>query len=365
MLTSFRNTVLFLFTILFGLCSYAQDMEDKTRIFLSKNIYFDFGEFDLNAIELAKLRSITDQVANDPNIIIKIHAHTDAIGSELDNESLSLKRGQAVKDYFMSNKIPDSLIAMNVFGESDPIATNATSNGRQQNRRATIEVVKLIPNVPMRTIGGKVTDTETGHPIKATVVIRGKTFRDSAQTDDQGYFENEAPLHNVIGIDVFATGYFFETRMMKVTPSNKLELLEFRLPRAKAGETAIIENLYFVGNKAVLLDKSLSILPRLLRFAQLNDTLNLEIGGHVNVPFNIQNSAYIGNANDFHQILSDKRAKLIYDYLTDNGIPEIRMSWKGYSNTKMLFPRPKSEEESQQNRRVEIKILEVIHSLKK
>jgi len=248
-----------------------------------------------------------------------------------------------------------------VYGESAPVASNIDDDGRQQNRRATVEIISqkpvvTKPTVPMSFVEGTVVDKETGEGIPSTIIIRSKTFRDSLQTDDKGYFKKEVPLNAVIGIDVYAPGYFFETQMMKVTGLN-LPSLEFKLPPATMGAVATIKDLFFHGNKAVLLKKSEPTLPKVLLFMQVNKDLKIEIGGHVNYPKN-KNRAYSRGAGPNEQNLSDRRAKMVYDFLLENGISEERMSWKGYSNTQMKFPTTSLEREMAKNRRVEIKVLE-------
>jgi outer membrane protein OmpA-like peptidoglycan-associated protein len=125
------------------------------------------------------------------------------------------------------------------------------------------------------------------------------------------------------------------------------------LSPAKVGETAVLRDLFFVGDEAILLKVSEPELPKILKFMQLNPDLKVEIAGHINGP-----NLVMRNEPLWRQSLSERRAKVVYDYLLKNGIPAGRMTWKGYMNTQMLFPNPKSEQESEQNRRVEIRVVE-------
>lgn len=332
-----------------------------TAVLATEEVYFDFGKHDLRAEDVARLEAILEQIEANEAVILKITAHTDAIGSDGANQMLSQKRGEAVRSYLITKGIPDSLMQVAVYGESAPVASNADDDGRQRNRRATVEVLSqkpLVtkPEIPMSYVEGTVVDKETGEGIPSTIIIRGKDFRDSLLTDTKGYFKKEVPLNAVIGVDVFAPGYFFETQMMKVTGMN-LPTLEFKLPPASVGAIATIKDLFFEGNKAVLLKKSESTLPKVLLFMQVNKDITIEIGGHVNYPKN-KNTAYSRGAGPNEQNLSDRRAKMVYDYLIEHGISEKRMSWKGYSNTQMKFPTTSLEREMAKNRRVEIKVME-------
>ncbi len=358
----------FCLVLLFPFLAFSQSstsVEMLPEVLASEEVYFDFGKHELRADDVAKLESIIAQLKDNEYVKIRITAHTDAIGSDGNNQVLSERRGETVKTFLITKGIPDSLMQVGVYGEHAPVADNDTDDGRQRNRRATVEVVKFTPkkttaapknNVPMGLVEGTVIDKANGKPIQATVIIRSKTFRDSVATDSTGYFSKKVPVNTVVGVDVFAPGYFFETQMMKVSPGIKLPSLDFQLPKAVAGEVAQIRDLFFVGNKAVLLKKSEPILPKVLLFMQINDTLKIEIGGHVNFPYH--HLAYKNKAGKNEQTLSDNRAKLVYDYLIQHGISPSRLSWKGYSNTQMKFPYATKEVKMAENRRVEIRVLE-------
>jgi outer membrane protein OmpA-like peptidoglycan-associated protein len=81
----------------------------------------------------------------------------------------------------------------------------------------------------------------------------------------------------------------------------------------------------------------------------LNSEIRIEIQGHVNAP-GMENSGRIKS-------LSEKRAKAVKSFLKDNGIDGSRLEIMGYGNTEMIYPEPKSVEEEEANRRVEIKII--------
>jgi Outer membrane protein and related peptidoglycan-associated (lipo)proteins len=337
-----------------------------SEVLFQEAIYFDFGKDDLRPEDIQKLEDIIAALEDNEFVKIRITAHTDSIGSTKNNQLLSERRGASVKTFLITKGIPDSLLEVGLFGEHAPIAENHTESGRQQNRRATIELVKykldpppVVPRnkPPMGLVEGTVVDKTTGTPIQATVIIRSKTFRDSVATDSTGYFSKEVPINTVVGIDVFAPGYFFETKMMKV--ASKLQsapTLSFELPPATAGEIAAIRDLFFVGGKAILLPKSKPILPKVLRFMQVNSKLTIEIAGHINLPY--RKGAYFATPSKWEQELSENRAKLVYDFLIKNNINPNRISWKGYGNSEMKFPFATKEVEMSQNRRVEIRVVE-------
>lgn len=355
--------IIFLFPIL----SFGQTATTATNaeVLLQEAVYFDFGKDELRPDDAKKLEDMIAALEDNEYVKIRITAHTDSIGSITNNQLLSERRGKSVKTFLITKGIPDSLLEVGLFGEHAPIAENHTEDGRQRNRRATVELVKykLDPptppkkKLPMGLVEGTVVDKTTGTPIQATVIIRSKTSRDSVATDSTGYFSKEVPINTVVGIDVFAPGYFFETKMLKVASKlTTAPTLTFELPPATAGEIAAIKDLFFVGNKPVLLPHSKPVLPKVLRFMQVNNKLKIEIAGHINLPF--RKGAYFIKPSKQQQTLSENRAKLVYDYLIKNKINPDRISWKGYGNSQMKFPYATKEVQMKQNRRVEIRVIE-------
>jgi OOP family OmpA-OmpF porin len=76
---------------------------------------------------------------------IDIIGHTDSDGSEEYNQALSVRRAESVKDYLVSEDVDASIIDTSGEGESNPVASNATKEGRAQNRRVDINVGVATP----------------------------------------------------------------------------------------------------------------------------------------------------------------------------------------------------------------------------
>lgn len=99
-------------------------------------------DFDKSVLRPDGRKSIDDAVAKlrgvDLEMVIAT-GHTDSIGSDAYNQKLSERRAAAVKEYLVSKGIPASKITTIGKGESQPVATNKTAEGRQKNRRVDIE----------------------------------------------------------------------------------------------------------------------------------------------------------------------------------------------------------------------------------
>jgi outer membrane protein OmpA-like peptidoglycan-associated protein len=345
-----QNLLLFLFSLL-SISALAQspDYEGEQRKLLAQaEVLFDFGKHAITPTADSILQGLGEQLSGEEPQILEITAHTDAIGSPGNNLALSQRRAASVKTHLGALGIPDSLISIATYGESQPVADNDTEEGRQRNRRATVRLFRLIP---MTILEGKVQDQESGKGIQASVVLHSKEYRDSFATDSSGLFRRLVPQNMVMGMDIFAPGYFYDTRMFK-TKERAIPKLEVILPKVKKGEAIDVKNLYFVGNKAILLPGSKPELPKILKFMQLNPFIQVEIAGHINRP----NEAPVAESTwDFQ--LSVRRAKMVHDYLIENNIEPERISFKGYGNSQMKYPQARTEEQMRWNRRVELRVL--------
>lgn len=122
-----------------------------------------------------------------------------------------------------------------------------------------------------------------------------------------------------------------------------------------AGTNIVLKNLNFVGGMHQLIPESMPILNELLKAMQTWPKLVIRVEGHICC------ESGTGDGYDMEtgiNNLSEARAKAVCDFLIANNIAPQRVSYKGFGHSKPLYPFPeKNEEESQLNRRVEIKII--------
>ena len=110
-------------------------------ITLSADALFDFDKSVLRPEaerELDQLATDLDRVSDIRGI--RITGHTDSVGTEAYNQSLSERRANAVRDYLVGQDVAADLITTRGMGESQPVADNDTAAGRQKNRRVEVEV---------------------------------------------------------------------------------------------------------------------------------------------------------------------------------------------------------------------------------
>jgi len=131
-------------------------------------------------------------------------------------------------------------------------------------------------------------------------------------------------------------------------PELPIEPLKEKMKSAKVGDLIKLDNIYFFNNSAKTVPKSEPLLYELLCIMVDNPKLKIEIQGHICCKRPNQKEA-----------ISTARARAVYNYLIRNKIDRKRMTFKGYGVTRPIHPIPeKSAQEEDENRRVEILIVE-------
>ncbi|HXU20837.1 MAG TPA: OmpA family protein [Verrucomicrobiae bacterium] len=104
------------------------------------DVLFDTGKYTLRPLAREKLAKISGIVLAYPDLKLTIEGNTDSVGSDAMNQVLSEKRAGSVMEYLAAQNIPAASMTSQGFGKSQPVASNATPEGRQQNRRVELIV---------------------------------------------------------------------------------------------------------------------------------------------------------------------------------------------------------------------------------
>jgi outer membrane protein OmpA-like peptidoglycan-associated protein len=104
------------------------------------DVLFDSGQFTLRPLAREKLAKISGIVLAYPTLMLAVEGNTDSVGTEEFNQTLSEKRAESVRTYLTRQGVPEGSTTAAGFGKSRPIASNDTSDGRQQNRRVELIV---------------------------------------------------------------------------------------------------------------------------------------------------------------------------------------------------------------------------------
>ena len=108
----------------------------------ARTILFDTGKSSIKAESTSVMVDIITILKEYPNAKFTVEGHTDSVGSEKLNQSLSESRALSVKEFLVDKGIEEFRLSAVGYGESKPIATNNTRAGRTQNRRVEINLVK-------------------------------------------------------------------------------------------------------------------------------------------------------------------------------------------------------------------------------
>lgn len=110
-----------------------------TKLGTVGSTFFDFDKAELKRGEAADVLVVVVKTMRDnPTLKVSVEGHTDSIGSEAYNEQLSERRANAVESYLETLGVSGGRVTAEGYGESYPVASNATDSGRQLNRRVDV-----------------------------------------------------------------------------------------------------------------------------------------------------------------------------------------------------------------------------------
>jgi len=104
------------------------------------DVLFDTGRHTLRPGATEKLAKVAGILLAHPGLKLEVEGHTDSVGSDDYNQTLSERRAQTVRDYLVRQGLAQDAITWRGFGEAQPVASNDSASGRQQNRRVELVV---------------------------------------------------------------------------------------------------------------------------------------------------------------------------------------------------------------------------------
>lgn len=111
----------------------------KKKIVL-RSVHFDFNKSNIRPDAVPVLNEAVNVLKDEGTVAVIVAGHTDSIGTDAYNMKLSGRRANAVRDYLIKHGIPAKRIRVEAFGESKPVASNDTADGRAQNRRVELNL---------------------------------------------------------------------------------------------------------------------------------------------------------------------------------------------------------------------------------
>lgn len=107
------------------------------------NIFFDSKQYTLKPASVLELNKLVNLLLDNPGVKIAIEGYTDNVGTDKDNQVLSENRAKSVVKYLTEKGIAANRLTAKGYGESNPIATNDTEDGRATNRRTVFKIISL------------------------------------------------------------------------------------------------------------------------------------------------------------------------------------------------------------------------------
>lgn len=278
-------------------------------------VQFDFDKSILTERGKQSIDSIFSKIMQS-GFVKNIHltGHTDSIGNNGYNDTLSVMRVFAIKEYLYQKGATDKLITQQIgWGKRKPLFDNTTEENRWLNRRVEI-IISSIPKVrPTATTVSPPPEKQKPAP---PVAVQPKVPPKPKE---------------------FATIYDF----VKDTDTRK-------------GDSLVLKNLNFIGGRHFPINASFKTLEELLQVMRDVPTLKIEIQGHICCEVGGRDAV---DTDTGTRDLSIQRARFVYDYLKGNGVSADRMQYRGFGSSKKLFEEELNEAQQLANRRVEIKIL--------
>lgn len=201
-------------------------------------------------------------------------------------------------------------------------------------------------------INGIVYDSKTQKKLVAKIELidlsTGKQVVEAYSNKTTGGFLVCLQGNRDYAMNVSSNGYLFhsENFSLKNQDASDPLTLSIGLRQIATGEKVVLKNIFFDTDKFVLKDESKVEIEKLIEFMNANSRIKIEVGGHTD------------NAGDKkkNEILSNNRAKAVYDYLISKGVLASRLSFKGYADTQPIADN-KTEAGKKMNRRTEFKIV--------
>lgn len=229
---------------------------------------------------------------------------------------------------------------------------SSTPDGRTDLDLYMFDLPETLRPVPVTYVKGLVKDKASGNPIQASVeLIDLKTSKSIAtvSSGSNGQFFHSLPTGYSYAFTITKPGYLFHSEHFELLQEVDAEhpfILNIDLVPVSLGSSVVLRNIFFDVNASVLKPESDVEVQKLVQFLKNNPTAKIEIGGHTD---------NTGSASA-NQLLSESRAKAVYEALVKAGIEASRLNFKGYGSGKPVADNT-SEEGRSKNRRTEVLII--------
>lgn len=247
------------------------------------NVKFKPGYTSFTGIETnSDILYLMQALDMDTNLVVEIGGYTDNSGSYSENMSLSAQRAKFIYDYLITKGYPAHRISYKGYGPANPIFSNKYKATREGNRRIEVKILN-------------------------------KTQHSGNRLVDESFYTQNAQVVDEEKLRKMSLTYFFANQ-----------------GSSELGSVFIIDSLEFPSSMATLPDSGYgkNNLDLLVKYLQEHKYVKITINGYTDASGIEENNI----------VLSEQRAKAVYDYLIANGIPASRLIYKGNGSENPIAP---------------------------
>lgn len=354
-------------------CVFPHISKNGKQLYFASNMPGGMGGYDLYITN-----KVSDSTWSEPkNLGASINSVLDEMYPYIDNDTLYFsskgKKGFGGADIYKSYLVNGEYVEAENLGKpynsskddfsfiikNDERSGYFSSNREGDNGYDYIYEFHM-PESP-DTINGFAINKITTKPIKGLKVELNKVDSNGVQklenefiTDLNGNVQLILPKHIEYVVAFHHPG--FDSQTFDIPAENrgdviaKFGFMAF-LPIPKKDEVIKIDNIYFDYNKSTIKKESYPVLDAIVEYLNVNSKINVELSAHTDSR----------GSDSYNMSLSKKRANSVVEYLLNKGILKSRLTPKGYGETRLVNKCSNNikctEEEHQQNRRVELKVL--------
>ncbi|MCH2230237.1 MAG: OmpA family protein [Crocinitomicaceae bacterium] len=248
------------------------------------------------------------------------------------------------------------LIMVTFLGEEKPVILNNEDNLLASItapvKETVVAPVVEVNEAQLTILKGVITDALTNRVLEADIEIVDNSksvviamFKSNSST---GKYLVSLPAGKNYGIAVKKEGYLFHSENFDIPAAAAFQEVnkDVELKNLAVGSKIVLKNIFFDTDKASLRDESTAELNRLIKLLNDVPTLNIELSGHTDSQ----------GTETYNQVLSEKRAKAVVNYLTNAGVSKERLKSAGYGEMQPISTN-ETKEGRQLNRRTEFKVL--------
>ncbi len=315
----------------------------------NKDIYYA----NINKKESAKVLLITGIVTDSSTgkpVEVKIRVIDKETGEEIGTHASNSSTGKYTL-VLNEGKNYDLIFSSSKFG-TRYANVDLTKVEEYKEIERNISLIAKSREVQLRII-----DLETKKGLTAKIKLMNLDSRDELTLDEEagrdGRYSIKLKEGNIYNVEINKIGYVFTDNQLLIPTSEQIKsdsilIFEINLRPIKEGTQLILKNIYFATDESKPLETSKEELNRVIGFMKQNAGAIIEISAHTDD---------VGN-EEYNLKLSEKRAQEVVNYIVTGGIPSNRLKSKGHGKNKPVS-NGTTDDERQQNRRVELKILKI------